>query len=97
MTRTLITVEAQAIHYFDGEVKTRKCHYFVQNTNEKTIAKARREYEDEYDCKIVKSTEKIGKVTTSMSEETWLANCEYGDFMPLENSDDAAIRPTENA
>lgn len=97
MTRTLITVEAQAIHYFDGEVKTRKCHYFVQNTNEKTITKARREYEDKYDCKIVKASEKIGKVTTSMSEETWLANCEYGEFEPLENGDDAAIRPTENA
>lgn len=97
MTRTLITVEAQAIHYFDGEVKTRKCHYFVQNTNEKTVAKARREYEDKYDCKIVKSTEKIGKVTTSMSEETWLAHCEYGDFIPLENGDEITDSVTENA
>lgn len=97
MTRTLITVEGQAIHYRDGEVKTLKCHYFVQNTNEKTIAKARREYEDKYDCKIVKATEKIGKVTTSMTEEAWLANCEYGEFIPLENCDDTTDSVTENA
>ena len=97
MTRTLITVEAQAIHYFDGEVKTCKCHYFVQNTSEKTITKARREYEDKNDCKIVKSTEKICKVTTSMSEEIWLANCEYGDFIPLENGDEITDSVTENA
>lgn len=97
MTRTLITVEAQAIHYIDGEVKTRKCHYFVQNTNEKTIAKARREYEDKNDCKIVKSSEKIGKVTTSMSDEAWLANCEYGEFIPLENGDDTTKSVPENA
>ena len=35
--------------------------------------------------------------STSMSEETWLANCEYGDFIPLENGDDVTDSVTENA
>lgn len=103
MTRTSFTIQARAIFEKEGNAEIKEVYFYATNTKEKTVNKARAMFENDNDCKVIKSSEVIGKIQTSMTDEKWFANCEYGEFTPLEISDEATDRDeatdsvTENA
>lgn len=97
MTRTPFAIKARAIFEEEGNAEIKEVYFYATNTEEKTINKARTKFEDDNDCKVIKSSEIIGKRQTSMTDEKWFANCDFGEFIPLENVDDTADSVTENA
>lgn len=96
MTRTPFAIKAKAIFENEGNAEIKEAYFYATNTEEKTINKARAKFENDNDCKVVKSSEIIGKRKTSMTDDVWFANCEFGEFEPLENSDDVADSVSEN-
>lgn len=97
MTRTPFAIQAKAIFEKGGNAEIKSIFFYATNTEEKTINKARAKFENDNDCKVIKSSEVIGKRQTSMTDEKWFANCDYGEFIPLENCDDVSDSVTENA